>query len=182
MHEYCCHIWAGAPTCYLELLDKLQKLICRTAFPSLASSLEPFTHRQNVVSLSLFYKYYFGRRSSELTHLVPLLYSHGMFTRYSDRLHDFSVTILRCCKAVYINSFFHCTSRIWNSLPIERFPLTCGLNGIKSRINRHILTVGSFQANVMYALIFFCFIFLLLHAFYWLFKHAWSGDSCFRKR
>ena len=23
--EYCCHVWAGAPRCYLELLDKLQK-------------------------------------------------------------------------------------------------------------------------------------------------------------
>ena len=23
--EYCCHVWAGAPTCYLGLLDKLQK-------------------------------------------------------------------------------------------------------------------------------------------------------------
>ena len=23
--EYCCYIWAGAPSCYLELLDKLQK-------------------------------------------------------------------------------------------------------------------------------------------------------------
>ena len=23
--EYCCHVWAGAPHCYLELLDKLQK-------------------------------------------------------------------------------------------------------------------------------------------------------------
>ena len=22
--EYCCHVWAGAPTCYLELIDKLQ--------------------------------------------------------------------------------------------------------------------------------------------------------------
>ena len=28
--EYCCHVWAGAPSCYLELLDKLQKRICRT--------------------------------------------------------------------------------------------------------------------------------------------------------
>ena len=26
--EYCCHIWAGSPSCYLELLDKLQKWIC----------------------------------------------------------------------------------------------------------------------------------------------------------
>ena len=23
--EYCCHVWAGAPSCYLELLDKLPK-------------------------------------------------------------------------------------------------------------------------------------------------------------
>ena len=26
--EYCCHVCAGAPSCYLELLDKFQKLIC----------------------------------------------------------------------------------------------------------------------------------------------------------
>ena len=38
--EYCCHVWAGAPSCYLELLDKLQKLVCRTVGSSLAASLE----------------------------------------------------------------------------------------------------------------------------------------------
>ena len=38
------HIWAGAPICYLELLDMLQKRICRTGGPSLHVSLEPFTH------------------------------------------------------------------------------------------------------------------------------------------
>ena len=43
--EYCCHVWAGAPSCYLELLDKLQKRICRTVGPSLAASLEPVVHR-----------------------------------------------------------------------------------------------------------------------------------------
>ena len=42
--EYCCHIWAGAPSCYLELLDKLQKRICRTVGPSLAAALEPMAH------------------------------------------------------------------------------------------------------------------------------------------
>ena len=39
--EYCCHVWAGTTNCYLELLDKLQKRICRTIGPSFASSLEP---------------------------------------------------------------------------------------------------------------------------------------------
>ena len=42
--EYSCHVWAGAPTCYLELLGKLQKRIFRTVGPSLAASLEPLTH------------------------------------------------------------------------------------------------------------------------------------------
>ena len=64
--EYCCHVWAGASSCYLELLDKLQKQICRTVGPSLAASLESLVHRRNVTSLSLFYGYYFGRCSSEL--------------------------------------------------------------------------------------------------------------------
>ena len=47
--EYYCHVWACAPSCYLELLDKLQKWICRTVGPSLAASLEPLAHCQNVV-------------------------------------------------------------------------------------------------------------------------------------
>ena len=51
--EYCCYVWAGAPSYYLELLDKLQKRICRTVGPSLAASLEPLAHCRNVASLSL---------------------------------------------------------------------------------------------------------------------------------
>ena len=135
--EYFCHIWAGAPTCYLELLDKLQKRICRTVGPSLAASLEPLAHRRNVTSLSVFRRYYFGRCSSELAQLVPL-YSRGRSTRYSDRLHYSSVTIPRCYKDVYVNSFFPHTARLWNSLPIECFPLAYNLNGFKSRSNRPI--------------------------------------------
>ena len=55
--EYCCHVWAGAPSCYLELLDKLLKQICRVVGPSLAVSLESLAHHWNVASLSLFYRY-----------------------------------------------------------------------------------------------------------------------------
>ena len=101
--EYCCHVWAGTPSCFLELLDKLQKRICRTVVPSL---------------VSLFYRYYFGRCSYAMTQLVPLPYSRGNFTRYSDRLHDFCLAIPRCYKDVYVNSCFPRTARLWNSLPI----------------------------------------------------------------
>ena len=133
--ECCWHVWASASCCYIELLDKLQKQICRAVGPLLATSLEPMAYRQNVASLSLFYRYYFGRCSSELAQLVPLPFSRGRSIHYSDRLHDFSVTIPRCYRDVYINSFFPSTARLWNSLPIEYFPLTCDLSGFKSRIS-----------------------------------------------
>ena len=142
--EYCCHVWAGTPSCYLGLLDKLQKQICRIVGPSLADSLESLAHRRNVASLSLFYRYYLGRCSSELAQLVPLPFPRRRSTCYSDRLHDFSVTIPRCYKDVYVNSFFPRTAKLWNFLPIKCFPLTYDLRGFKSRINRHLLTVGSF--------------------------------------
>ena len=77
-------------------LDKLQKWICRAAGPSLTASLEPLADCQNVASLHLFCRYYFGRCSSKLAQLVPLPYFRGRSTHYSDRLHDFSVPIPVC--------------------------------------------------------------------------------------
>ena len=85
----CCHVRDCAPICYLELLDKLQKKICRTVGPSLAISLEPLPHCRNVASFSFFYRQYFGRYSFELAQLAPHPFFRGRSTRYSDRLHDF---------------------------------------------------------------------------------------------
>ena len=73
--EHCCHTWAGVPSSYLELSDKLQKEIWRIFGPSLAASFESLTHRQNMASLSLLCRYYFGRYSSELAQLIPFSYS-----------------------------------------------------------------------------------------------------------
>ena len=112
-----------------------------TIGPSLAASLEPLAHPQNVASLSLFYRCYFGSCSYELAHLIPLRYSRGRYTHYSA---TFFVTIPRYYKDVYVNSFFSHTAICWNSLPIECFPLTYDLNGFKSRINIHLLTLGCF--------------------------------------
>ena len=46
--------------------------------PSLAASLECLTHHQNKASLSLFYRYYFGRCSSELNWLHSLFLEVGL--------------------------------------------------------------------------------------------------------
>ena len=110
--EYCCHVCVGVPSCYLELTDKLQKQIRRAVGPSLAASLKPLAHCRNVVSLGLCYRYYFGRCSCELTQLVQLSYSRKRCTSYFDRLNDFSVTIPKCYKVVYVKSFFARTARL----------------------------------------------------------------------
>ena len=134
--EYCCHVWAGAPSCYLELLDKLQKRRCRTVGVLLGTSLESLAHHRNVASVSLFYRYYFGRCSSELAQLVPLAFSWGRSTPYSDRLHNFSVTIPRCYR-IYMSTVSFLAQLDSGIL----FPLTYDLSGFKSRI---FLTAGSF--------------------------------------
>ena len=86
--ECCCH----APNCYLDMTNKLQKRACRTVGATLVAALEPLADRGNVASLIPFYRYYFGRYSSELAGLVPLPYFRKRSTRYSNRLSDSSVT------------------------------------------------------------------------------------------
>ena len=81
--EYCCHIWAGAPNCYLDMLGKLQKQVFRT----LGSS-------SKFGNLSLYYMHYFGRCLSETAKLVPLSYYFGGFTCLSVGCMIFLPTLL----------------------------------------------------------------------------------------
>ena len=74
--EYCFHALAGAPSCYFDILDKLQKWICRTIGPSLAASCSLSKCSQ----LKSSYGSYFGRCSTELAELVPLPHSRGRST------------------------------------------------------------------------------------------------------
>ena len=107
--EYCCHGWAGALSCYLKMFAKLQKQICRAIGPFLATSLEPLAHCWDLTTLSHFYRYYFGRCSTELVQLASFPSSWGRSTHYSGRLHDFSVITPRCyndVKSLYVFFFF----------------------------------------------------------------------------
>ena len=80
--EYCSHVWAGASSFYLELLGKLQKRIGRNVGPSLAASLKPLSHRQNVAGLSRFCRYYFGRSFLELSQLVLLPFLREVYSLF----------------------------------------------------------------------------------------------------
>ena len=123
--EYCCQVWAGAPSYFLELLNKLQKRICRTVGPSLAASFEPLAHCQNVASLSLFIGITLEDVLQNWLNLFQFLFLKGGLVAI---LIDcrISVTIPRCYKDVYVNSLDsgilylqnpH-TVRLQNSLPI----------------------------------------------------------------
>ena len=61
----------------LEIVGQATKMDMLDCWSSLAASLEPLAHCRNVASPSLFYRYYFGRCSSELAELVPLLIVEG---------------------------------------------------------------------------------------------------------
>ena len=61
-------------------------------------------------------------------------------------------------------TFFSCTARLWNSMPIECFPLTYDLNAFKSRINWRLFVCRFFPYSFPMILNFMFFPFLQLHA------------------
>ena len=62
---------------------------------------------------------------------------------------------------VSVNSFFCYKTKLWISLPIECFPLTYDLNGFKSALKRHLLTVDSVLTDFLYALTLLWFFFFV---------------------
>lgn len=136
--EYCCHIWAGASSSSLDLLDKIEKRVANLVGPILASSLQPLSHQRDVASLSLFYKYYHAKCSTELQGLVPSSWLPARSTRFSKRSHPYTVAVPRSKTKFYSNSFFPRTAKLWNSLSNDCFPLSYNLNLFKSNVNRFL--------------------------------------------
>ena len=86
--------------------------------------------------LSLFCRYYFGRYSSEQTQLVPLPYSRAMSIIILIDYMIFLSPFLDVTRMSMLTAFFLAQLN-YRIVYRERFPLTCDLNGFKSRINRH---------------------------------------------
>lgn len=51
----------------------------------------------------------------------------------------------KCYKDGYVKSFFLRTTAIWNSLPVEYFPLTYDPNCSKFRVNRYLIFISFFD-------------------------------------
>ena len=128
--EYSCHVWEVVP-CWCWIKTDLWD--CRSETCCLFWTLSSSSKCSQLKSFLL--TYYFGRCTSELDELVPLPPSHNRSTPHSNRLNDFSVTILRCYKNDFDNNFSTRKARFWNFLFAESFSLYYDL---KARVTRHL--------------------------------------------
>ena len=139
--EYCCHIWAGASQHALSCLDRVQSRLRYLVGDSLFSSLQPLSHRRNVASLSLLYRYYNGKCSNELHEMVPPRRTFVRNTRFSSNAHPHFLEIETSHQNFHMQSFFPRTATLWNSLPADCFPESYNLVSFKKRVNRCLLSV-----------------------------------------
>ena len=143
--EYCCHIWSGASKTSLSSLDKVQRRLRRLIGDDLFSTLQPLSHRRNVASLSLFYRYYNGKCSEELRSMVPPCKTFGRSTRYSSRIqqdHPHFLQVEGNYPKYHMNSFFPRTASLWNTLPSVCFPDSYNLDQFKKAVNMFLLSVN----------------------------------------
>ena len=86
--ECCYQAWVLGTSCYLDMLDKLQKWVCRAFNPSLAASLEPLAHHQKVASSSLFFSITQVYIHLNWLNWFTFFILVGIQTRDSNRLHN----------------------------------------------------------------------------------------------
>ena len=123
----------------LDLLDRVQKRVVNLVGKELCAGLHTLSHRRNVASLCLLYKYYYRKCSSELADLVPPKRVTVRSTRFSEQMHRHTLSLPKCRNGYYTSSFFPRTATIWNSLSNECFPTDYDLTAFKGRVNKFLL-------------------------------------------
>ena len=140
--EYCSLIWAGSSNQALAGLDRIQNRLQGLVSEELFSTLPPLSHRRNVATLALFYRYFHGKCSDELHSLVPLERNFRVRTRFAmtSKSHPHFLTVPRTRCNFHADSFIPRVCKLWNELPRESFPAEYDLQTFKSRVNKHLST------------------------------------------
>ena len=139
--EYASHIWSGSS--HVSLLDKVEKKAFRLInLPKLTNSIQPLYQRRDVGTLSLFYRYYNGQCSSEISDCVPKPLRRARNTRLATQSHDYSVNLSNARVNRYSQSFMYTAGELWNRLPSSIFPNSFDLKSFKSRVSGHLLSLG----------------------------------------
>ncbi|KAL7630555.1 UNVERIFIED_CONTAM: hypothetical protein RMT77_019253 [Armadillidium vulgare] len=135
--EYASHIWGGST--HTALLGKVESRAFRLInSPILTNSLQSLSARRNVGSLSLYYRYYNGHCSSELSRRKPPPLRRARATRLSTQSHPFSVQLSDPRLNCYAQSYMYSTGKVWNTLPSSIFPSSCDLNTFKRHVSGHV--------------------------------------------
>ncbi|VEN38199.1 unnamed protein product [Callosobruchus maculatus] len=145
--EYCSHMWVCAPKCTLRLLDTIQKRVIRLIdTPYLTKDLHTQEHRKRVADLSLFYRFYHGRCSSELFQILTPKAVRMRNTREALRAHPYQVEVPTPRTSLLQHSFLWRTLTLLNQLPGNLFSEGYNLQRFKSNIHR---LLSSLSASTM---------------------------------
>ena len=66
-------VWTNVSKYYRHLPHRYQKRVCEAVGPALVDLPKPLTHHCEIAMLNLLYNHHFGKRSTELAELSPLL-------------------------------------------------------------------------------------------------------------
>ena len=135
--EYCSHVWGGAATSVLAILDCIQRRAVRFVdCEALTQDLQSLHHRRCVGSLALFYRFYFRKCSEELSSVVPLPKTYARSTRACTLSNSFQVASTRPRTAAHKSSFFLRTAELWNFLPASVFPNSYNIGQFRRAVNK----------------------------------------------
>nr|CAI5854430.1 unnamed protein product [Callosobruchus analis] len=115
--EYCSHVWGCAPKHSLKLLDSIQNRAVRLLLTKDLHSLE---HRRRVAGLFLFYRFYHGRCSSELSQIITPKAVRTRNFREALHAHPYQAEVPTPRTSLLQHSFFWKTSTLWNELSGSR--------------------------------------------------------------
>jgi hypothetical protein len=138
--EYCSHVWGGSrSTSMLASIDRRARRLIDS--PPIADTLDSLVLRRTVGALSLFYRYYHGRCSDELSACVPPPIPAPIRpTRAAQARHPFSLVEPPARIERFKRSFFPTVTGMWNALPPDVFPPrdTFSPTVFSSSVSRHL--------------------------------------------
>src|ERR1700755_1015789 len=135
--EHASHICGGST--HTALLEKVESRAFRLInSPALTNSLQSLSALRIVASPSLYYSYYNGHCSSELSRRIPPPLRRARATRLSTHSHPFSVQLSDPRLNRYGQSYIYSTGKVWNTLHLSVFPISFDLHNFKRRVSGHV--------------------------------------------
>ncbi|MPC41574.1 hypothetical protein E2C01_035173 [Portunus trituberculatus] len=122
----------GGRSTHTVLLDSVESKAFRLINSTpLTDCLQPLSHRRNVASLCIFYRYFHANCSTDLAKCMPPLFLRPRCSRLSFSFRPCSVQLTNTRVNQYSQSFIPFTGKLWNSLPASVFPSSYDLTFFK---------------------------------------------------